>query len=120
HSEGEGRTAARISVSGHETRRSGLYALVGETVIAARILLAVALAAPYVVRAQAAQPLPVATEEATPIGALPPMPLPMPASRDQNYWGFRLQYGLRNERAGPEDLFAGAPGVDYRLRGGSL
>lgn len=88
--------------------------------IAIRILLGAALAAPCVVRAQTAQPLPVATEEATPIGALPPMPLPMPASRDQNYWGFRLQYGQRNERAGPEDLFAVAAGVDYQLRGGSI
>jgi hypothetical protein len=89
-------------------------------VIAARILLGAALLAPCIVHAQAVQPLPVATEEATPIGALPPMPLPMPASRDQNYWGFRLQYGQRNERAGPEDLFAVAAGVDYQLRGGSI
>ena len=88
--------------------------------IAARILLGAALAAPCVLRAQTVQPLPVATEEATPIGALPPMPLPMPASRDQSYWGFRLQYGERNERAGPEDLFAVAAGVDYQLRGGSI
>jgi hypothetical protein len=87
---------------------------------AARLLLVAVLVAPSVVRAQAAQPLPVATEEATPIGALPPMPLPMPASRDQNYWGFRIQYGQRNERAGPEDLFAVAAGVDYQLRGGSI
>ena len=87
---------------------------------AARVLLVVALAAPWVVSAQAVGSLPIATEEATPIGALPPMPLPMPASRDQNYWGFRLQYGLRNERAGPEDLFAVATGVDYQLRGGSI
>jgi hypothetical protein len=87
---------------------------------AARLLLVSALAAPVVVGAQTAAPLPVATEEATPIGALPPMPLPMPASRDQSYWGFRLQYGQRNERSGPEDLFAVAAGVDYQLRGGSI
>jgi hypothetical protein len=88
--------------------------------IAARVLLGAALAAPCITGAQTAQPFPVATEEATPIGALPPMPLPMPASRDQNYWGFRVQYGLRNERGGPEDLFAVATGVDYQLRGGSI
>lgn len=86
----------------------------------ARLLLGAALAAPCLLPAQGAQPLPIATEEATPIGAIPPMPLPMPASRDQNYWGFRLQYGERNERAGPEDLFAVAGGVDYQLRGGSI
>jgi hypothetical protein len=84
------------------------------------MMVVVALAAPLVAQAQAAQSLPIATEEATPIGALPPMPLPMPASRDQSYWGFRLQYGNRNERGGPEDLFAIAAGVDYQLRGGSI
>ena len=88
--------------------------------IAARMLVVSAFAMPFVVHGQAVQSLPIATEEATPIGAIPPMPLPMPASRDQSYWGFRLQYGLRNERAGPEDLFAIAGGVDYQLRGGSI
>jgi hypothetical protein len=89
-------------------------------VTATRLLIAVALGVPCIARAQAVQPLPIATEEATPIGALPPMPLPMPASRDQNYWGLRLQFGQRNERGGPEDLFAVAGGVDYQLRGGSI
>jgi hypothetical protein len=88
--------------------------------IASRFLISVALVLPGVTAAQAVQPLPIFTEEATPIGALPPMPLPMPASRDQNYWGLRLQYGQRNERTGPEDLFAVAGGVDYQLRGGSI
>ena len=86
---------------------------------ASRFLIALILCAPGVVRAQGAQ-LPIATEEATPIGALPPMPLPMPASRDQNYWGVRLQTGERSERSGPENLFAVAAGVDYQLRGGSI
>jgi hypothetical protein len=89
-------------------------------VTATRLLIAVALGVPCIARAQAVQPLPIATEEATPIGALPPMPLPMPASRDQSYWGLRLQFGQRNERGGPEDLFAVAGGVDYQLRGGSI
>ncbi|HKC82294.1 MAG TPA: hypothetical protein VKB91_13960, partial [Gemmatimonadaceae bacterium] len=88
--------------------------------IAVRMLVVAAFATPFVLHGQSVQSLPIATEEATPIGALPPMPLPMPASRDQSYWGFRLQYGLRNERAGPEDLFAIAGGVDYQLRGGSI
>ena len=85
---------------------------------ASRLLIALVLCAPGV-RAQGTQ-LPIATEEATPIGALPPMPLPMPASRDQNYWGLRLQAGERSERSGPENLFAVAAGIDYQLRGGSI
>jgi len=89
-------------------------------VIAARLLIAIALVLPGLTSAQTVEPLPILTEEATPIGALPPMPLPMPASRDQNYWGLRLQYGQRNERGGPEDLFAVVGGVDYQLRGGSI
>lgn len=44
----------------------------------------------------------------------------MPASRDQNYWGLRLQIGERAERGGPEDLVAVAGGVDYQIRGGSI
>lgn len=86
---------------------------------APRFLIALVLCAPGVLHAQGTQ-LPIATEEATPIGALPPMPLPMPASRDQNYWGLRLQTGERSERSGPENLFAVAAGVDYQLRGGSI
>jgi hypothetical protein len=88
--------------------------------IRARVLIAAVIATPCFANAQATTPLPIATDEATPIGALPPMPLPMPASRDQSYWGFRLQYGQRNERGGPEDLAAVGVGVDYQLRGGSI
>lgn len=43
----------------------------------------------------------------------------MPASRDHNYWGFRLQTGQRRER-GPEDLLTFAVGVDYQVAGGSI
>ena len=86
----------------------------------ARFLVTIALAVPCVAGGQTVQPLPIATEEATPVGALPPMALPMPASRDQSYWGLRLQFGQRNERSGPENLFAVAAGVDYQLRGGSI
>lgn len=70
-------------------------------------------------RAQALPSVPVFPVEATPIGALPPIALPMPASRDHSYWGLRLQTGTRRQR-GPEDLFAVAGGIDYQLRGGSI
>jgi len=63
--------------------------------------------------------LPIKPAEATPIGALPPVALPMPASRDDNYWGVRLQVGQRRER-GLEDLLAVAGGIDYQIRGGSI
>lgn len=83
------------------------------------LLFAIALSAPCLSHAQVTQPLAVFTVEATPIGALPPIALPMPASRDQNYWGLRLQVGNRRQR-GPEDLLAVAGGVDYQVRGGSI
>lgn len=57
--------------------------------------------------------------EATPIGALPPIALPMPASRNHNYWGFRLQAGDR-EGPGESHLPAFAAGLDFQYRGGSV
>lgn len=57
--------------------------------------------------------------EATPIGALPPIALAMPASRNHNYWGVRIQGGQREGRAG-SDLAAIAAGVDFQYRGGSV
>ena len=69
--------------------------------------------------AQTPPALPILAAEATPVGALPPVALPMPASRDYNYWGARLQIGQRRER-GPEDLLAVAAGLDYQVRGGSI
>ena len=57
--------------------------------------------------------------EATPLGALPPIPLPMPASRNHNYWGFRLQGGDR-EAATEAHLTAFAAGLDFQYRGGSV
>lgn len=57
--------------------------------------------------------------EATPIGALPPIALPMPASRNHNYWGARLQVGNR-ESASESHLPAFAAGLDYQVRGGSI
>lgn len=55
--------------------------------------------------------------QSTPIGALPPIALPMPASRNHHYWGFRLQTGRR----GGEDarLNAYAAGIDLQYKGGS-
>ena len=83
------------------------------------VLLAGAVFGPSLVGAQTPQSLPVLTVEATPIGALPPLALPMPASRDHNYWGFRFQVGQRRER-GPEDLLTAAVGIDYQVAGGSI
>ena len=78
-----------------------------------------ACCSPLFARAQTPTFLPVLAAEATPIGALPPIALPMPASRDHNYWGTRLQVGQRRER-GLEDLLAVAAGIDYQVRGGSI
>jgi hypothetical protein len=89
-------------------------------VCVATALVGGALAAPSFAHGQAAASLPILAVEATPIGALPPVALPMPASRDHNYWGLRLQAGHRRERGGPEDLLALAAGVDYQVRGGSI
>ena len=57
--------------------------------------------------------------ESTPIGALPPIALPMPASRNHDYWGVRLQGGHREGRNG-SDLGAIAAGIDFQYRGGSV
>ena len=56
--------------------------------------------------------------QATPIGALPPIALPMPASRNHHYWGFRLQGGRRGG-SGEANLRAIAGGVDLQYKGGS-
>lgn len=57
--------------------------------------------------------------ESTPIGALPPIALPMPASRNHDYWGVRLQAGQRVGR-GAADLGTVAAGIDFQYRGGSI
>jgi hypothetical protein len=57
--------------------------------------------------------------EATPIGALPPLAMPMPASRNHNYWGWRLQAGHRSGREG-DDVLSLAGGLDLQWRGGSI
>ena len=56
--------------------------------------------------------------QATPIGALPPISLPMPASRNHHYWGFRFQTGIRSGSGGA-DLKAYAGGLDLQYKGGS-
>lgn len=84
------------------------------------LLLALAMQMPARAHAQASEDdLQRLRLESTPIGALPPLALPMPASRNHNYWGARLQAGYRRERRGPNDLLAVAGGVDYQARGGS-
>jgi hypothetical protein len=57
--------------------------------------------------------------ESTPLGALPPLPLPMPASRDHNYWVGRFQIGQRIGRSG-EDLLAIGGGIELQYLGGSV
>jgi hypothetical protein len=56
---------------------------------------------------------------ATPIGGLPPVAMPMPASRDRNYWGVRLQAGHHKRNASP-DVQGAAAGLDLQWRGGSV
>ncbi len=54
----------------------------------------------------------------TPLGALPPLALPMPASRNHNYWAARLAVGqLRGSGANPLAL---GGGIDLQWRGGSV
>lgn len=53
-----------------------------------------------------------------PIGALPPMGMLMPASRNNSYWVWRLQGGTQWENIAG-DLAAVAGGVDFQWRGGS-
>lgn len=100
-------------------RLRGIPAFLSSRVAVWALLLAGSLFGFRRVDAQTTPPDGVLSAEATPIGALPPLALPMPASRDQNYWGLRLQSGTRRQR-GPEDLLAIAAGIDYQVRGGSI
>ena len=52
-----------------------------------------------------------------PLGALPPVAMLMPASRNHNYWVGRVQGGTQWE--GGRDLTALAAGIDLQWRGGS-
>jgi hypothetical protein len=83
-------------------------------------LVAAGAAAPLPARAQPTPAqLHVLRLESTPVGALPRMALPMPASRDHHYWGVRVQTGYRGGR-GDKDLLTLAGGVDLQWRGGSV
>lgn len=55
---------------------------------------------------------------AVPLGALPPIAMLMPASRNHNYWVGRLQAGTQWENL-VGDLAAVAAGIDLQWRGGS-
>lgn len=85
------------------------------------LLMAAAVSAAACARADA-QPtdreLALLRLEGTPIGALPPIALPMPASRNHHYWGGRIQAGQR--RGQNNDLLAVAAGIDFQYRGGSI
>lgn len=84
-------------------------------------LLAVAalLLAPSAARAQLSdEAARVVRMEATPLGALPPQALPMPASRDNNYWVTRLVVGQLGGRGPGGRAIAG--GIGLQWRGGSV
>jgi hypothetical protein len=55
--------------------------------------------------------------ESTPVGALPPIALPMPASRDNDYWAARVAVGQL--RGGDPERLAIGGGLDFQWRGGS-
>lgn len=101
------------------TRFRGVWGFLLSRVGLGALLLTGSVLAIGRVQAQTTAPDEVMGAEATPIGALPPVALPMPASRDQNYWGLRLQSGSRMQR-GADDLLAIAAGIDYQVRGGSI
>lgn len=100
-------------------RRSGGRIAVGVAVAAIGVLGAVGIgAAPL--HGQDGPPRRIWAVEATPLGALPPLALPMPASRNHNYSVFRLQGAMRTGRDGDTDLLATGVGVDIQWRGGSV
>ena len=53
-----------------------------------------------------------------PLGALPPLAMLMPASRNHNYWVGRFQTGTQRDNL-TGDLSAAALGLDFQWRGGS-
>lgn len=97
--------------------RAGVCLRTGALAVA--LLATVALAAERALAQETATTPGPRPLEATTSGALPPMPLPMPASRNHNLWHFRLQVGQRRGREGG-DLSAVAAGVDFQWRGGSV
>jgi hypothetical protein len=53
-----------------------------------------------------------------PLGALPPLAMLMPASRNHNYWVGRFQMGTQRDNLSG-DLTTAALGLDFQWRGGS-
>ena len=77
-----------------------------------------ALVLPPAMAAGQGRDIHILSVQATPIGALPPIALPMPASRNHHYWAFKLQTGWRT---GDEDtdLRAYAGTIELQYKGGS-
>lgn len=90
--------------------------------LAARLAFALAAVSALVTQpalAQTAGDLHLRRLLAVPLGALPPMGMLMPASRNHNYWVGRLQAGTqRNNIEGDHSAIAG--GIDFQWRGGSV
>jgi hypothetical protein len=84
------------------------------------LMLACATIAPVCLRAQATdEDLELLRLLATPITALPPLALQMPASRNHSYIIARLQSGYREGPYG-SNMSATAVGLDYQILGGSV
>lgn len=84
------------------------------------LVIAFAILTPVCAKAQTAdEDIELLRSLATPVGALPPIALPMPASRNHNYWIGRLQSGFRKGPGG-SSLPAAAAGLDFQYRGGSI
>jgi hypothetical protein len=94
-------------------------ASLGMTKGALRMTTLAALLIAQPVGAQTAGELHLRRLLAVPLGALPPLAMLMPASRNHNYWVGRLQAGTQqNNLVG--DLSAVAGGIDLQWRGGSV
>ena len=81
------------------------------------LLLALILIAPRGT-AQTAGDLHLRSLLSVPLGALPPLAMLMPASRNHNYWVGRVQAGTQWDNL-VGDLAAAAVGLDLQWRGGS-
>lgn len=87
---------------------------------AAGVLIACAVVAPVNAHAQATdEDLELLRLLATPITALPPLALQMPASRNHSYFIGRIQSGFRDGPSG-QSMAATAVGIDYQILGGSV
>ncbi len=85
--------------------------------IVAPVLFAAGVGAPLDLASQERQ-IHILSVQSTPIGALPPIALPMPASRNHHYWGIKIQSGIRTG-IGEANLNAYAATVDLQYKGGS-